>query len=224
MTIGATLLLSTVPIKVRSVARVRRTPEEARALILDAARSLIAAHGPDAVGLKDVAREAGVSHALITHYFGTYDALVEATLADEVRRTREALLARVMSSTPKDLEGWVDLFFSSLGSGEYGRLAAWALLTGRLDREDFFPRREKGMKLVADAIVTRVRELRGELPFTRERLEHALVLVMSVGVGYALAGELYWASLGHEASTQRDTAFKKHLADMLRKELLGDAG
>ena len=39
--------------------------------------------------MKDVARGAGVSHALVSHYFGTYDALVEAVLerrAEAIRR------------------------------------------------------------------------------------------------------------------------------------------
>lgn len=204
------------------MARVRRTPEEARALILASARRLIAERGPDAVGLKDIAREAGVSHALVTHYFGTYDALVEATLAEEVRRTREALLARVQLTTPSDVDGWIELLFTSLGGAQYGRLAAWALLTGRAHRDDFFPRREKGMKVMADAIEARVRELSGALPFSREQLEQALVLVMSAGVGYALGGELFWASLGHEATRSRESAFRNNLASILRRDLLGE--
>lgn len=202
--------------------RVRRTPEEARALILASATRLIAERGPDAVGLKDVARDAGVSHALVTHYFGTYDALVEAALAAEVRRTREALLARVQLTTPSDVEGWIDLCFSALGSPQYGRLAAWALLTGRARRADFFPRREKGMKVVADAIEARVHELSGTLPFSREQLEQALVLVMSAGVGYALGGELFWASLGHEATQARELTFRENLASILRRDLFGE--
>jgi len=64
--------------------RVRRDPEEARSVILDAAERVFAEKGPDAAGLKDVAAMAGVSHALVSHYFGSYDALVEETLA---RRT-----------------------------------------------------------------------------------------------------------------------------------------
>ncbi len=60
--------------------RTRRSPEEARAVILRAAESLLADRGPDGVGLKDVAVRAGVSHALVTHYFGTIDALIDAAL------------------------------------------------------------------------------------------------------------------------------------------------
>lgn len=200
--------------------RIRRSPEEARALILASARELIVEKGPDAVGLKDVAVRAGVSHALVTHYFGTYDALVEATLAEEVRSARENLLARVQKSTPSDLEGWIDLFLGSLRSSQYGRLAAWALLTGRARREDFFPRREKGMKLVADAIEARMRELDGDVPFTRAELERSMVLVMSAGIGYVLGSDVFWASLGLQASSERDAAFRDHLAAMLRRDLL----
>jgi AcrR family transcriptional regulator len=206
------------------VARVRRTPEEARTLILASARELIAEKGPDAVGLKDVAVRAGVSHALVTHYFGTYEALVEATLADEVRRARESLLARVQSSTPSDLEGWIELFLSSLRTSQYGRLAAWALLTGRARHADFFPRREKGMKQVADAIEARVRDLEGDVSFTRAELERSMVLVLSAGIGYVLGGDVFWASLGLQATGQRDAAFRDYLATLLRRDLLEARG
>jgi AcrR family transcriptional regulator len=68
--------------------RVRRTPEEARTLILDAADSVFREHLPDVVGLKDVARAAGVSHALVTHYFGTYAGLVAACSRRRARWAR----------------------------------------------------------------------------------------------------------------------------------------
>src|SRR5689334_1414018 len=73
--------------------RKRRDPVEAQKLILDAAERLFAREVPDRVGLKDVAREAGVSHALVSHYFGSYEALVEATLARAMSRARESVLA-----------------------------------------------------------------------------------------------------------------------------------
>src|SRR5260221_14507830 len=57
--------------------RRRRTPEVARQELLDAAERVFTEFHPDQVGLKQVAREAGVSHALITHYFGTYGGVIE---------------------------------------------------------------------------------------------------------------------------------------------------
>src|SRR6185503_1118148 len=75
-------------------ARRRRDPATARQELLDAAERVFAQRQPDRVGLKEVAREAGVSHALITHYFGTYAGLLEATLERRNRATREAALVR----------------------------------------------------------------------------------------------------------------------------------
>src|SRR5690349_10474032 len=65
--------------------RRRRDPETARAEILDAAERVLSTRPPDQVGLKDVAEVAGVSHGLVSHYFGTYAELVEEVL---VRRHR----------------------------------------------------------------------------------------------------------------------------------------
>src|SRR3954469_17078914 len=75
--------------------RRRRSPELARQEILDAAERVFAESQPDQVGLKQVAREAGVSHALITHYFGTYAGLLEATLERRLRVMRQTVVARL---------------------------------------------------------------------------------------------------------------------------------
>src|SRR5690242_21904669 len=75
--------------------RRRRSPEQARVELLDAAERVFAKANPRAVGLKQVAREAGVSHALITHYFGTYAGLVEATLERRVRALRQRILDKL---------------------------------------------------------------------------------------------------------------------------------
>lgn len=58
--------------------RVRRTPEEAKKLILDAAESSMGAEGPAGLRLQDVAKKAGVSHPTILHHFGSRDGLVRA--------------------------------------------------------------------------------------------------------------------------------------------------
>ena len=69
----------------------RRTPEAARDEILAAAERVFTDALPDSVGLKDVAREAGVSHPLVSHYFGTYEGLVDATLERRLLKLREDL-------------------------------------------------------------------------------------------------------------------------------------
>src|SRR5688500_6623868 len=129
--------------------RLRRTPEEARAQILEAAQRLLAERGPDAEGLKDVATEAGVSHALVSHYFGTYDALVQEALRAHLLAMRAQMIGRIASAD--ELEEWIDLAFEQVSRPLSGRLLVWALLGDRLDSVDFFARRERGMKQTVDA-------------------------------------------------------------------------
>ncbi|WP_068021420.1 TetR/AcrR family transcriptional regulator [Nocardia mexicana] len=61
-------------------ARVRRKPDEAKRLILEAASRLLAAGGPAAVQVRAVAAEVGVSDAAVNHHFGTREQLLEALL------------------------------------------------------------------------------------------------------------------------------------------------
>ncbi|MFD7538834.1 TetR/AcrR family transcriptional regulator [Streptomyces sp. NPDC059819] len=60
--------------------RVRRTPDEARRQILEAAAKLLSAGGPGAVQVRAVAAEVGVSDAAVNHHFGTREQLLSALL------------------------------------------------------------------------------------------------------------------------------------------------
>ena len=75
--------------------RIRRTPEEARALILDAAEKTMGREGPAALRLQDVAKEAGVSHPTILHHFGSREGLVRALNLRGLEELRGALLNRI---------------------------------------------------------------------------------------------------------------------------------
>jgi AcrR family transcriptional regulator len=65
----------------RSAANGRVKYGTGRAALLDAAITVVANHGLRGLTLRAVAAEAGVSHGLVRHHFGTRDALVEATLS-----------------------------------------------------------------------------------------------------------------------------------------------
>jgi AcrR family transcriptional regulator len=67
--------------------RVRRTPEDARRVILDAAEAIVARTGPGGLRLQEVAKAAGVSHPAILHHFENREGLIFALN----RRTLEAL-------------------------------------------------------------------------------------------------------------------------------------
>ena len=78
--------------------RIRRTPEEARTLILDAAEKTMGREGPAALRLQDVAREAGVSHPTILHHFGSREGLVKALHLRALEQLRAELLSQMGSS------------------------------------------------------------------------------------------------------------------------------
>ncbi len=74
--------------------RRRRTSEEARGAIMDAAERQLVAAGPAGIRLQDVAREVGVSHPTVLHHFGSREGLVEAV----VSRSLDALHADVAAA------------------------------------------------------------------------------------------------------------------------------
>jgi AcrR family transcriptional regulator len=93
--------------------RVRRRPEDAQRLILDAAEASLAAEGPAGLRLQDVARAAGVSHPTILHHFGSREGLVQALN----RRTLEDLKAAVIEQMSQAGGESIRLTFAAYRNG-----------------------------------------------------------------------------------------------------------
>lgn len=68
-------------------------PDEQRRRILDAAAARFARHGFEGASLRDIAADAGLSHAVIRHVFGSKDDLWAAAAADLFGQMHEAMLA-----------------------------------------------------------------------------------------------------------------------------------
>ncbi len=198
------------------MARVRRTPEEARALILKAAREILLREGPARVRLKQVAKRAGISHGLITHYFGTIEGLVEETFSTFVLEMRREWIRR-FTQDGLNLRTGVEAFFESLSHPLYGRLVAWGLLTGRFEKPDAPLMNDQGIRLSVDAVEARVRERGGEV--SREDLEYMFLIVMTSAVGYRLGRVLMWKGLGREPSEERDAEFRRRITKMIQAYL-----
>ena len=199
--------------------RVRRSPEEARSLILHACQDLLTRDGPDGVGLKDVADRAGVSHALVTHYFGTIDALVNAALAAYADEQRAALLERIVAHPEDGPRVWMKLFFEWISRPPTARMFAWALVTGRVESDDFFSGRQRGARRIGDAVEARFAAT-GEGPVDRADLDFMLLLLLAAPHGYGLGKKAFWASLGRDdAGPEDDTFFFDRLADLVEHSL-----
>src|SRR5580765_7588474 len=130
----------------RARRRMRRTPEQARTELLDAAERLYVDFYPDDVGLKDVAREAGVSHALVTHYFGTYDGLVTATLERRIHGLRERVLGTLATTDVLEQPAQLlSLLFDVLADPVHLKLLKWMVAGDRSIALQAFAGKEQGM-------------------------------------------------------------------------------
>jgi len=191
--------------------RKRCAPEVAREELLDAAERVFADHQPDQVGLKEVAAEAGVSHALITHYFGSYAGLIEVTLERRVRALRERLIARLREAgDPRELLG---LLFHALEDPVHVRLMRWLLASERPTAAHAFVFRDRGLQQIAGQVAHALRP--SPSPEFVARLELALLTAVSAAYGYAIGKHALVSALGRPPSRELDDAVQHTLAAML---------
>jgi AcrR family transcriptional regulator len=195
--------------------RVRRSPEDARQHILDAAVRTLSKHGPAACGLKDVAADADVSHALITHYFGTYEALVEAAVGEAMRQLRERLIARLMQLHKPTPDTMVQLYLDIALEPWYGRLVSWAFFNDRDRSSSYVKQLIPQMKLMVAATEYVFSDIPGGPP-SREQAEALLVAVWSTVVGYVAGNAFFWHALGRKPGPPRDRAVREALGALAR--------
>jgi AcrR family transcriptional regulator len=82
--------------------RIRRSPEDAKRLILDAAEAAMGADGPAGLRLQDVAKAAGVSHPTILHHFGNREGLIQALNARALEDLKKVVVG-AMGSGPEGM-------------------------------------------------------------------------------------------------------------------------
>jgi len=173
--------------------RRRRTPEEARSEILDAAERLLVTEGLKALTLQNVAREVGISHPGVLHHFRSTDRLAQALHERVSRRIRGDLLALTNSSEASDRTAAIHQALEALSDPHKGRLLAWLVATGR----DPFPEAtETGLKQVAEALAKPGSDL--------EELRYKLMVMVLAMVGESLVGAAVRERLGMANSNPED--------------------
>jgi AcrR family transcriptional regulator len=106
--------------------RIRRTPEEAKALIIGVAADRLGEFGLDGLNISGVAKAAGISHATVIHHFGSTGAMREALLKQMTHDLlKDVMVALDHRESPDKV---LDRLFKMLSQDGHGRLLAWLAL------------------------------------------------------------------------------------------------
>jgi AcrR family transcriptional regulator len=89
------------------MSRLRRSPEESRSLILDAAELVFARDGFDRTSLAQIGAAAGVSRGLPAYFFGTKDQLYTAVV-ERGRQQIHDVVTRSLRDGPQDLNAFLE--------------------------------------------------------------------------------------------------------------------
>ncbi|WP_066371885.1 TetR/AcrR family transcriptional regulator [Herbidospora mongoliensis] len=202
--------------------RRRRSPEESRAELLAAAAQLIRERGPDNVTLRQIAEAAGVAHGLVTHYFGTYAALVREVLTAENDRIEVSVRERIQAEqgVPTAV-GITGVLFDTLADERYLRLFVWAEMNASYRGAV----RPELVELI-DAIEAGIHAaLAGRPVPSRSRIEAVALIGLSAAYGFAIGGQSWLAGMGHDPDDPAHEAeFRVQLATMLGNHMVAESG
>jgi len=195
-----------------TVKRSRRTPEEARRLILDTAQELIARSGPEGLRLQEIAAAAGISHPLILHHFGSREGLVRALVQQAVAELRDKLIA-AMGSGESSLEQEFDQVFEAYRDGLAQRLSWLATIdpTGEAVGPAI-------MRDIADTVhARRVAAAPSGAGLDRADTEMLVHLIAVAAFGDAIVGRRLWRSAGLPPTRETERRFRAWLAALIRE-------
>ena len=205
------------PLRSQNKVRRRRSPELARTELLDAAERLFRDHPPDQIGLKEVAREAEVSHALITHYFGTLDGLVEKVFERRTQRLRATIIERLATTGISNAEQLIATLFTAFDDPVHLRLMKWMLASERGSIVHALALRDRGISIIAEQ-VAKVIDPNANLVQRRE-VELALVITVSAAFGYTATKIALASAVGRAPDAELDHEVQQTLTAMLEAYL-----
>jgi AcrR family transcriptional regulator len=203
--------------------RRRRSADEARREILDAAERRLQLSGPATIRLQDIAAEVGISHPAVLHHFGSREALVEAVVERAIHALERELIAMI---TVADGE-WLDpatllgRVADTLGARGQARLLAWLVLTGHRpfgSRES----RQSWARIAESTHALRLRVApRGGQPPPYEDTLFTVILSCLALFGEALAGEAVFDNAGLANDSTARPRFRDWLGGVLLRHMAG---
>jgi AcrR family transcriptional regulator len=201
--------------------RHRKTSEQAREDILDAAERRLLDAGPGSIRLQEVAADVDVSHPAVLHHFGSREGLVQAVVARAVGRLQADLLETLGSigTAPDGPDALLDRVFEVLSRRGQGRLMAWLLLSGH---DPFASEATRAgwasiMKATHELRPKARRGARGAPGYDDTRF--TVILSALALFGDAVAGESTFRVAGFVDPERAGASFRRWLAALLARHL-----
>jgi AcrR family transcriptional regulator len=198
--------------------RIRRSVEDARREILDAAERRLIAGGPDAVRVQTVARDIGLTDAAVHYHFGSREALLESLLRRAGRRLKEELTLAMRRWDPDtlDLAELARLMAETYDAEGHARLSAWLTLAGWKPRgAGMFHNLAKEIHAVRAQLASR----RGLEPPPLDDTLFSVELLTLVVWAEALTGDAWRRSVGLPADRATGRRFMEWFGTLLSKHL-----
>ena len=196
----------------------RRSAEDARRTILEAAEKHFRQGGQAAVRVQVVARDVGLTDAAIHHHFGSRKGLLEALLRHAGRGVRDEIekAALTWSEGAHDLASLTELISDCYDRRGYAQLAIWLKLSG-------MPGRGSGMLSALVDALQRDAELDARktrtTPLPRTELQFIVALFHMLQVANPLFGEAMLRSAGLKGDADSRERFRTWLLSVFERLL-----
>ena len=182
--------------------RRRLTAEERRTGILDAALAVFSKHGYHSASIDDIAREAGVSKALIYEHFASkqelYADLIARNARELTQRVAGALSGVEVESTSKRLATGLEAFFAFVEE----RRDAWRMLFRDASDPETSAVLDRMVEQVTVEVTGLISQDPGARQLTRVEDERALRLLAEMLVGGAQSMANWWTDHPDAPRTQ----------------------
>ena len=192
--------------------RIRRTPEQARTTILDAAEKLLLEEGLSGLKLAKVAQVVGISHPGVLHHFGSADGLLTAIHQRISLNLRQSILDAIANPEADPGSNQIGQILEKLGDHRTGQLLACLVAAGL---DPFPPVEEKGMKQVIERVHASV-ENAGK---SYEETEFAVQLALLAMIGDAILGKNVRTRMDVPNVDEATTKFRQNLQQLLLNQL-----
>jgi AcrR family transcriptional regulator len=165
--------------------RVRRTADEAKRVILDAAEAQMMRVGPAGIRLQELAAEIGIAHSTILHHFTNRAGLVRALNQRTFDHLRDVVLQAFAPENTQHTDV-IGAVFDAFGSGLAQRMA-WLVQAHEVDPGQA---RVSLLRELADALhVARLADASPGAVINKADSEAVAYLVTVAAFGHAFLGE-----------------------------------